>query len=423
MRSSSTGRSSSLNAWRSSQDSAACTLAPTADRPAAGRLPMTRRSSNLRFREIDPADLDLAGFWTDASVRLQQIEAHPDSPSIRSPNIGELRFRTWNRQPVYARAAGERGAYRASSRPNLLPIRIPLLSAVLDYIPFQVPIPYKSEGFSLGSGFFINDAGFILTNAHVVQNATDVRVVRSGRTRKSMPAKIIGIDPLSDTRVDPDRTPGPRRRSSPSEARTALEVGEMVVAVGNPLGLNHTVTSGPGKRQGAHRSRRSRFARRLSANRLGDQIPGSSGGPLLNLRGEVVGINTAIVSDAQNIGFAIPIDTVKRVKPLLVSGRSDRGWFGAAARPLEPGEAGPLGETNPDAVIVDRVIPDSPAARSGLREGDVVRRVGGVEIPNFVVFRRQLIGMLPGQNVSMTLSRAGESVEIHSTLVDRPEED
>jgi len=392
--------------------SAACTLAPRqTDEPL---VEADAPVFELAFRDLDPSELDLTGFWTEGTADREPIPIHHRTFADIAASVSDG---TVN---LYTRVLRAREARIGIVPADLLPIRVPILSAMLDFIPFQVPIPYKSEGYSLGSGFLINDAGFILTNAHVVENATDVRVVRSGQ-RQEFPAKIVGIDPLSDTaliRIDPQ----PGMVVLPLGSSDSLEVGEMVVAVGNPLGLNHTVTSGLV-------SAKERIVPGEGAS-LVDYLqtdsainPGSSGGPLLNLHGEVVGVNTAIVSDAQNIGFAIPIDTVKRVLPLLVSGRSDRGWFGAAARPLEPGEAVPPGETNPNIVIVERVMPDSPAERAGLREGDVVRRIEGVEIPNFVVFRRQLIGMLPGQRLSMTVSRGGEPFEIHSTLVDRPQSD
>lgn len=365
-----------------------------------------------RFRDMDPAELDLTGFWTEGS-------ANPPDDVI------PIHHRTFSRIAaavsggtvnLYTRVLLAREARIGFVPGDMLPIRIPLLSAVLDYIPFQVPIPYRSEGFSLGSGFLINEAGFILTNAHVVQNATEIRVVRSGFPDE-YPAKIIGIDPLSDTALI-QIEPQPGMTILTLGSSTALEVGEMVVAVGNPFGLNHTVTSGLVSAKERIVGEGATLIDYLQTDSAIN--PGSSGGPLLNLRGEVVGINTAIVSNAQNIGFAIPIDTVKRVMPLLISGRSERGWFGASARPLESGEAEQLGESNPNAVVIESVVPDSPAAIAGLRDGDLVRRVQGVEILNFVAFRRELIGMLPGQKLSMTVTRAGAPIEIESTLATKP---
>ena len=366
-----------------------------------------------RFRDLQPADMDLSDFWTQGVVGQpeQRVPIHHRTYAdiVRAVSDGTVNLYT---QVVEAREA------RIGIVPaDLLPIRIPLVSSMLDFIPFQVPIPYKAEGFSLGSGFLINDGGFILTNAHVVQNATDIRVVRS-QQRQEYPAKIIGIDYVTDValiRIEPqtDMTVLPLGDSE------SLEVGEMVLAVGNPLGLNHTVTSGLiSAKERIVPGERSAFLDYLQTDSAIN--PGSSGGPLLNLRGEVVGINTAIVSDAQNIGFAVPIDTVKRVMPLLVSGRTDRGWFGAAARALEPAEAEQLGHGNPNAVVISHVVPNSPAANSGLRKDDLVLRVDGHDVPNFVAFRRQLIGLQPGQQLRVTLLRDGEPIEITSTLAKRP---
>ncbi len=388
-----------------------CTLAPRQT-----DAPLVEPDSPVfepRFRGIEPRELDLSGFWNEgvAAAPGDEIPIHHRTFANLAALVsnGTVNLYTKVLQAREARIGFEPG--------NLLPIRIPIVSTVLDFIPFQVPIPYRSEGFSLGSGFLINEEGFILTNAHVVQNATDIRVVRSV-TQEEYPAKIIGIDTLTDTaliRIEPQ----PDMRPLALGHSTPLDVGEMVVAVGNPLGLNHSVTSGL-------ISAKERIVPGQSNSML-DYLqtdsainPGSSGGPLINLRGEVVGINTAIVSDAENIGFAIPIDTVKRVMPLLVSGKTERGWFGAAARPLEPGEAELMGHANHNAVMIDEVLPGSPAEAAGLRAKDLVLEVEGQEIPNFIAFRRQLLGLLPGQKLSMTLSRDGVPFEIDSTLIKKP---
>jgi S1-C subfamily serine protease len=391
-----------------------CTLAPReTDAPL---VPDDAPVYDARFRDIEPHELDLAGFWTELEPATQAapIPIHHRTFADLAASVSDG---TVN---LYTRVLQAREARIGIQPGQLLPIRIPIVSSVLDVIPFHVPIPYRSEGFSLGSGFLINDQGFILTNAHVVRNATDVRVVRSKR-RAEYPAKIIGVDTLTDTaliRIEPQAD----MQVLALGHSQSLDVGEMVVAVGNPLGLNHSVTSGlvsakerivPGENTSLVD-----FLQTDSAIN-----PGSSGGPLINLRGEVVGINTAIVSDAQNIGFAIPIDTVKRVMPLLVSGRTERGWFGAAVRPLEPGEAETLGHANPSAVIIDEVLPDSPAATAGVRARDIVVRVDSQPIRDFVAFRRELLGLLPGQHLSMTLSRDGKDFEIRSTLVRQPGRD
>jgi S1-C subfamily serine protease len=366
-----------------------------------------------RFRGLDPADLDLSDFWIDATT-LPSDKEIPINHRTYAKIVGSVGDGIVN---IYTTVLEEREA-RLGIEPNdLLPFRIPILSPVLDFIPFHVPIPYEDKGYSLGSGFLINEGGFILTNAHVIRNATDIRVVRA-KSREEFQARIVGIDPATDSaliRIEPQ----PDMQVLQLGSSAALEVGEIVMAVGNPLGLNHTVSSGL-------ISAKERLISEDSASLL-DYLqtdsainPGSSGGPLLNLHGQVVGINTAIASDAQNIGFAIPIDTIKQVMPILVSGNPERGWFGAAARPTSPGEAAELGYSNPSAVIIDEVFEPSPASKAGIRADDLILRVGDQEILDFIAFRHQLISLRPGSTLALTILRDGEQIEIESTLTAPP---
>jgi serine protease Do len=368
---------------------------------------------DTRFRDIDPADLDLSNFWIDAAPPPADEEI-PINHRTYAKIVSSVSDGIVN---IYTTVLEEREARLGIDPADLLPFRIPIISPVLDFIPFHVPIPYEDKGYSLGSGFLINEGGFILTNAHVIRNATDIRVVRA-KSREEFPARIVGVDPATDSaliRIEPQ----PDMQVLPLGSSDALEVGEIVMAVGNPLGLNHTVSSGL-------ISAKERLIAEDSASLL-DYLqtdtainPGSSGGPLLNLHGQVVGINTAIASDAQNIGFAIPIDTIKQVIPILISGNSERGWFGAAARPADPGEAAELGYSNPTAVIVDEVYDPSPASRAGIRPDDLILRVGDQEVPNFIAFRHQLISLRPGNVLALTILRDGQQIEVESTLVAPP---
>ncbi len=367
---------------------------------------------DTRFRELDPANLDLSGFWIDGEPPSDEpipINHRTYANIVSSVSDGIVN--------LYTTVLEEREARIGINPADLLPFRIPIISPLLDALPFQMPIPYEDEGFSLGSGFLINEGGFILTNAHVIRNATDIRVVRA-KSREEFPARIIGIDLATDSaliRIEPQ----PDMHVLTLGDSGALEVGEIVMAVGNPLGLNHTVSAGL-------ISAKDRLVSEDEASLL-DYLqtdtainPGSSGGPLLNLYGQVVGINTAIATDAQNIGFAIPINTIKRVIPILLSGNSERGWFGAAARPTSPGEAAELGHPNPSAVIIDEVLEFSPASEAGVRVDDLILRVGDQEIADFIAFRRQLVSLRPGNTLELTILRDGEQIEINSTLVAPP---
>ncbi len=321
---------------------------------------------------------------------------------------------------LYTRVLEQREARVGVAPSDFLPFRIPVVSAFLDVVPFKLPIPFRTEGYSLGSGFFINEQGYILTNAHVVLNATDIRVVRAQR-RDEHVARIIGIDRLTDIallRIEPE----PGLTALPLGDSDALSVGEMVIAMGNPLGLNHTVTSGIiSAKERIVNSGRPLLLDFLQTDSAIN--PGSSGGPLLNLHGEVVGINTAIAGDAQAIGFAIPINTVKIVAPLLITGKTERGWLGTSVRPLDPGEGVALGWIDSRAIVVDEVTADSPAAEAGLEPNDVIVRVDGQEVGGFIAFRRRTLALLPGHEVELTVFRGGELRELRSTLVRNPAAD
>ena len=393
---------------------AACTVTPPRAPEGKDLVDSDAPVFDKRFRDLEPGDLELSRFWVEAEPHDPEDEIPLDHRTVarlvRGVGDGTVN--------IYTTVLQERRAEIGVSPNDVLPFRIPLVSAVLDIVPFKVPIPFRTEGFSLGSGFLINRDGYIPTNAHVVRNATDVRVVRAG-IREEFPARIIGMDRLTDTallRIDPQ----PGMTVLPLGDSDRLEVGEMVIAVGNPLGLQHTVTSGLV-------SAKERIVPGAE-NTLVDFLqtdsainPGSSGGPLLNLYGEVVGVNTAIVSNAQSIGFAIPINTVKQVMALLIVGKTERGWFGASARPFEPGEARAVGYPNPSAVVIEDVAADSPAAAAGIRPADVIVAVDGQRVEDFVAFRRQLLARLPGQKLRLLVSRDGELIELESLLVANPD--
>jgi serine protease Do len=365
------------------------------------------------FRDIEFGDLELEDFWIEA-----EPGAANDAVPLHHRTVAELVERT--REGVvniYTRVLQERKALFGISPNDLLPIRIPLLSAVFDIVPWKVPIPFQTEGFSLGSGFLINTHGFILTNAHVVFNATDIQVVFSGR-REEASATIVGMDRLTDTALLRIETGFPLT-PLPLGDSDDLSVGEMVIAVGNPLGLNHSVTSGLVSAK--ERVVPAPQTQLLDVLQTDSAInPGSSGGPLLNLRGEVVGINTALISDAQSIGFAVPINTVKDVMPLLIVNRTERGWFGVTARPLAPGEAKQRGYANPRGIVVESVADGSPAEASGIEPGDLIVRVANREIDSFARLSRHLLRLLPGDEIHVTLLRDGDLIDITSTLIENP---
>jgi len=365
------------------------------------------------FEELSFQDIDLKEMWVERepSEGRENVVIHNNTFADVAENVKDGVVN------IYTRNLEEKEA-RVGVSPNDI-IRIPLLSNLFDIIPFKVPIPFRSEGFSLGSGFIINEQGYILTNAHVIHNATDIRVVLS-EGRNEYPAKIVGADRVTDTaliRIEPDHL----LTVLPLGDSDSLRIGEMVLAIGNPLGLRHSVTSGI-------ISATERISPGLN-EKLIDFIqtdsainPGNSGGPLLNLHGEVVGINTAMVSKAHSIGFAIPINTVKKVMPMLVLGKTDRGWLGIQAVPLMPDKAFELKYPQEGGVLVVAVEKGSPAEKSGLKPDDIIMGLNGHPVGRFLLLRRELLSLSPGVELNLTVFRDGTILEVKSTLEKKEKE-
>lgn len=371
-----------------------------------------------RFQDISIEDIDLKNFWT----RLDDVGDSKDRDPISIDNQTFARISQSVKSAVvniYTVRLEEKDANIGFDPNSLLPFNIPIVSSILDFVPFQVPLPFNSEGLSLGSGFIINQQGYILTNAHVISNAVDIRVVLSEK-QKEYPAQIIGIDRLSDTaliKIEPDFLPN----VLPFGDSDALQMGEVVLAMGNPLGFQHSVTSGlisAKERISPHP--KDRFVNYLQTDSAIN--PGSSGGPLINLHGEVVGINTAIIQQAQLIGFAIPINTVKEVMGMLIIGEEERGWFGASATPISSKEAVELELDSSVGLIIKGVEKESPAEASGLREKDIIVELNHKPIDNFVIFRRKLLALAPGQAIHLKVFRDGKTFEVTSTLIRKPTE-
>jgi serine protease Do len=260
---------------------------------------------------------------------------------------------------------------------------------------------YKQQ--ALGSGFIVDGMGHVVTNAHVVEDATDVKVKLADE--REFVAKVVGRDARLDLAVlelqGAKDLPGAALGSSEQ-----LRVGEYVVAIGNPFGLGHTVTMGIVSAKD----------RAIGAGPYDDFIqtdasinPGNSGGPLFNLKGEVVGINTAINPNGKGIGFAIPVDALKDVVGQLISnGKVARGRLGVAIQHVDVGLAKALGMDAPKGALIAEVEPGGPAARSDLRPGDVILSVDGVVVPDSDDLPRMVARHLPGSLSKLELLRGGQ---------------
>lgn len=261
------------------------------------------------------------------------------------------------------------GIYRAVS-PGVVNITSTVLSQ--DFL-FRI-VPERGTG----SGFIVDDRGYILTNNHVVENADSLEVTLGDKSK--VPAKLIGRDPNNDLAVI--RVTVPRERLTPLKLGDSdqLQVGQMSIAIGNPFGLDRTVTRGVVSALG--RSLKAETGRQIRNVIQTDAAinPGNSGGPLLNSRGEVIGINTAIFSPSGGsvgIGFAIPVNTAKKLLPLLIArGRASHPWLGISGLDVTPNLAKTLSLPVKEGVMIAQVAPGGPAARAGLRGSERRVRVG-----------------------------------------------
>lgn len=229
---------------------------------------------------------------------------------------------------------------------------------------------------SLGSGVIINSDGYILTNYHVIKDAEEITVKLSDKSEYD--GKVIGVDPKTDLAVIRIAANGKQPYAVLGDS-DKIKVGQWAIAIGNPFGLDRTFTVGvisaTGRSEVGVTAYESFIQTDASIN------PGNSGGPLLNIHGEVVGINTAIVASGQGIGFAIPVNMAKGViNDLIKKGKVTRGWLGVGIQPLtkELAESFELKDTK--GALVNEVFPDSPAAKAGIKPGDIIIRIGGREI-------------------------------------------
>src|SRR3990172_5453052 len=241
--------------------------------------------------------------------------------------------------------------------------------------PFGDGHEFKRQ--SLGSGFVINKEGYILTNNHVIENATEILVTLSGKDKLEYTAKVIGRDSQLDVALIKIETDEELPVAALGDS-DKLEIGEWVVAIGNPFGLGGSVTAGIVSQKG----------RVIGAGPYDNFIqtdasinPGNSGGPLFNLKGEVVGINTAIIAGGQGIGFATPINMVKEILlQLKDTGHVTRGWIGVSIQELTPELAKSFGLKDTNAVLISSVNPTEPAHKGGLKAGDIVTSFDGRKI-------------------------------------------
>ncbi|BAT71312.1 protease Do [Thermosulfidibacter takaii ABI70S6] len=266
-------------------------------------------------------------------------------------------------------------------------------------------LPKEITKRSLGSGVVFTKDGYIVTNYHVIEGMDEIKVQLKDGTVLS--AKIVGFDKGTDIavlKVDPK---GHELQPAPLGNSDKLEIAEWVLAIGNPFGLSYTATAGIVSAKG-----------RIIGEKAYDQFiqtdasinPGNSGGPLVNEYGEVVGINTAIIKNAQGIGFAIPINLVKNVfNQIVTTGKVSRGWLGVAA------------ENSKEGPVITEVIKGSPAEKAGLKKGDIILSFNGREVKDIKDLPLWIAETKPGSRVTITVLRKGKKLTKEVTIAELKE--
>ncbi len=270
---------------------------------------------------------------------------------------------------------------------------------------------YRRET-SLGSGFIINKEGFILTNDHVVKDAESIQVKLSND--KVYSGKVVGEDPKTDLAIIKINA----REELPVAVlgdSDKLQVGQWAIAIGNPFGLDRTVTVGVVSATGRANMGIETYEDFIQTD--ASINPGNSGGPLLNIYGEVIGINTAIVAAGQGIGFAIPINMAKQVVgPLIKKGSVTRGWLGVSIQPVTDAVAQSFGLNKTRGALISDVMAGSPAEKAGIRQGDIITAFAGKEIKDARQLQLVVADTPVGQKIEVEIFRDGKPQKLSVTL-------
>jgi len=353
----------------------------------------------------------------------------PATPTTAPPQVPAL-----TEEPANALEGQVVAVYESAA-----PAVVNISTVVIAYDFFMRPVP--QEG-GTGSGFLYDAEGHIVTNYHVVENAEELSVTLADG--EVYPAEIVGVDPSNDlavVRIDVENLPQPVALGDSD----GLRVGEFVVAIGNPFGLERTLTVGVISSLG-------RVIESPDGRFIGEAIqtdaainPGNSGGPLLDLEGRVIGVNSQIISPSRasaGIGFAVPVNTVKRVVPQLIAqGRYAHPWLGVQPLGLTPERAQAFREAGMDVpvdegLLMIEVIPGGPADRAGIRGGDRIVQLGNVQLPLggdiVTAINGQAVDDLQeltvyletrtqvGDTVEVTIFRDGVEQNVRVTLAERP---
>ena len=281
--------------------------------------------------------------------------------------------------------------------------------------------PRQQKETGLGSGVIISPKGFILTNNHVIEGADAIKVKLFDETEYT--AEIVGSDKPTDMAVIRIKEVSGKLPTIPLGNSDKLRIGEWVIAVGNPYGLSHTVTTGIISAKGRKNTGINSYENFLQTDAAIN--PGNSGGALLNLTGELIGINTAIFSRSggyQGIGFAIPINMAKKItQDLIRDGEVTRGWLGVSIQPIEPELAQALKLKDRKGALVGGVVPGSPADKAGIKRGDVILKVADLDIKDANDLLNRIALLNPNEWADIRVFRDGKTMAFKTKIVKRDE--
>lgn len=357
-----------------------------------------------------------SSFWTEKDSNAQNLVNLPNlGPVIDAVDASIVNIATSSEVKREARRRGQ---------PNQGPGMDPFLNPE-EFFEHFFGSPFREQQRaprrSLGSGFLISKDGFIVTNNHVIEGADKIEVMiftgepRNGRQLREgdkFEAKVVGRDPATDValiKIDAKK----ELAFVPLGNSSKIKKGDWVLAFGNPFGLDHSVSLGI----------ISAIGREISPNenrRFDDFIQtdaainfGNSGGPLVNLKGEVIGMNTAITAQGSGIGFAVPVNILKEVLPQLKAGGSvQRGYLGVMIQEVTDEMKDALGVKEAKGVLVNDVVPDGPAAKSALKRGDIILRVEGVDVNEAKDLQKNIAKVRPGQSVNLDILREKKPMKV-----------
>lgn len=356
------------------------------------------------------------------------VAGNPQQISERTSNLAVSRV---NAAPPLPTATGANFVTQVVQKVGPAVVRIEASRTVTSRLPAQFNDPFFRQFFGsqlpeeqsrvqqgTGSGFILSQDGSILTNAHVIAGADTVRVIlKDGRTFEG---KVMGRDELTDVavvKIEANNLPTVEVGNSEE-----LQAGEWAIAIGNPLGLDNTVTTGIISATGRSSNQIGAPDKRVEFIQTDAAInPGNSGGPLLNARGQVIGMNTAIIQRAQGLGFAIPINTAQRIaNQLIATGEAQHPYLGIQMVALTPQIKERLNSdprsgvtVNEDqGVLIMGVMPNSPAAQAGLRPGDVIQQLNGTSVTEASSIQKAVENAQVGGDVRLGLRRNGQNINL-----------